>query len=236
MNPFSLLAGLGASLGLLRLATHSLPAGLALLAGALLGSRLEYVLVNLASYSAKPLQAFAFWEGGLGWGGALAGAVLALCAYALTRRQPLSRLADSLLSIFLPLSVALWLACWQAGAGYGIPVKSAIWSIPAPDELGEIARRWPVQPAGALLSLVGLAFLETWTRRLRHPGLPASLALLALAAPVVVLSPWMASAAPLVLGLRLYTAEAVFFIILSLLLSLAAAFSNPVSHRPIPER
>ncbi len=195
MNPFSLLTGLGASLGLLRLQPRFLKPGLIMLAAALIGARADYVLRNPAWFGGHPLEALMIWKGGLGWAGALGGAVLVVCILAAIRRMRLAVLADGLVPMLLPLAVAIWLGCWQAGAAAGIPAEGAWWALPGRDELGVIIPRWPVQLAGALISLVGFILLERLSRRVKTPGLAASLSLILLSGTIAALTPFTAAAA-----------------------------------------
>jgi prolipoprotein diacylglyceryltransferase len=196
MNPFSLLTGLGASLGLLRLQPRFLKPALIVLAAALVGARAEYVLRSPEWFSTRPLEALMTWEGGLGWTGALAAAILAVFLIAATRRMRLTALADSLVPMLLPLVVSIWLGCWQAGAAAGIPVEGAWWALPGRDELGVIVPRWPVQMAGACISLVGFILLERAERRFKIPGLIASLSLTLISGAIAALTPFTAAAIP----------------------------------------
>ena len=68
-----------------------------LLVGMLVGARLVYVLVyGRAEYAAHPLEAFAVWQGGLSFHGAVLGMVAACAIFARRRRIPFWTVADTL--------------------------------------------------------------------------------------------------------------------------------------------
>jgi hypothetical protein len=71
------------------------------------------------------------------------------------------RLADWLYPLLPPLAVTAYLGAWLAGASYGPQLAPGIWwGIPAPDESGWVALRWPLQPAAALSLLVFYVLME----------------------------------------------------------------------------
>jgi len=156
-----------------------LDAGLWVLVGGLVGSRAAYVLYNWSYYRAHPLDIPQVWLGGLSGPGALAGALLALLLVALVTRQRLAILADAVLPLGLTLTLTGWLACWQAGSAYGAETTSW-WGMPARDEWGRMALRFPVQLTGALLTVGIIALLDGVRRWLITPGATASLGLLGL--------------------------------------------------------
>lgn len=187
MDVFSVLIGLGTLLGLGWVAWQApekqvfrhLDAGLWVLVGSLLGSRAAYVFYNWSYYRAHPLDIPQVWLGGFSGPGALAGALLALLVLALFTRQPLAILADAVLPLALTLTLTGWLACWQAGSAYGAETTSW-WGMPARDEWGHMASRFPVQLTGALLTAGIIALLDGVRRWLTTPGATASLGLLGL--------------------------------------------------------
>jgi phosphatidylglycerol---prolipoprotein diacylglyceryl transferase len=213
---FALLLGLGGAVGLAWVAGQApsreillrLDAGLAALAGCLAGGRLAFVAVQWPYYRDHVTQILRL--DGLAWPGALLGGMLGLAWYARRARRPFTLLAEALLPLAATVSLGAWLGCWQAGCAYGPPVE-AWWGVPARDELGVMALRWPVQLAGAALTLVLLALLEWLRLRAAAPGLAGSLGLLGgsllmLAASFVRLDP-----APVWQGLRLDTWAALGF-------------------------
>ncbi len=166
MSTFSLLVGVGGSLGLLlvarrapeRQAVRWTAAGLAILAAGLAGARLNYALLHPDLFRAAPLDALRFWLGGLSWPGALLFAVLALLAASAVLRQPFGAAADALYPLFPMVAILTWLGCNQAGCAYGaeIPAES-FWALRLPDEQGLLAYRWPLQLTAAVSLL-----LLTW--------------------------------------------------------------------------
>ena len=84
MTPFSLMVGLGASLGLLRVLRVSpaatrlrwLTGGLITLAGALIGARAGFVIAYHQYYFAHTQEILRIDQGGLSWPGAIIGAIL----------------------------------------------------------------------------------------------------------------------------------------------------------------
>jgi phosphatidylglycerol:prolipoprotein diacylglycerol transferase len=185
---FSIFIAFGASVGLAwiamksgqKQALHRVEAGMWVLLGGLIGGRLAYVAVSWLYFRDHILESLQFYRGGLSWPGALAGGLLALAALAAFSRLPLAGLADDLLPLLAVLSVSAWLGCWVTGCAYGI-ASDAWWSLPSPDEWGNVANRWPVQIWGALLTVVLFALLEylTGSANLR-PGVRALLSLLGL--------------------------------------------------------
>jgi len=237
LNSFSLFIGLGASLGLAWVAWQArqveqasqaqieqrMAAGIAALAGALAGSRAGFVWLNWEYFQAHPLEIAQIWLGGLTGTGALLGALAALGLYAVLRRAPFGRLADSLLPLALVVVVSAWLACWQAGCAYGAPVPAASWfGIPMRDEWGEVAFRWPVQLVGALASLGSFWLIERLRPHLRRPGRAAGLGFLALSLQLFILTFVRADAAPVWRSQRLDTWIWLGVLVLATLATLAA--------------
>lgn len=225
---YSLMIGLGATLGLAWAAVRNperanqvINAGLAALLGAYLGSRLTYILVNQVYYQNHPQEIFQFPLGGFSWPGALAGGGLALVLFAALFRQPLGRLADELLPLLVTLSVTGWLGCWLAGCAYGAPLD-AWWGLLAVDEWGQLARRWPVQASGALLSLAVIWLVDQLPQQRPQPGLPPGstflLGLLGISSINFFMSLLRADPAPLLNGLRLETWAALLLSALALLI------------------
>ncbi len=96
MQPFSILLGLGALLGLLltgwrapqKEAYRYLDAGLWTLFGALIGSRAVAVAVNLNYYQDHPGEIYQVWLGGLSGIGAMAGGMFVIILLALWWKLP----------------------------------------------------------------------------------------------------------------------------------------------------
>jgi hypothetical protein len=157
---FSLLLFLGAGIGLAWMAwqapaeqmLHQVEAGMWVLFGALLGSRVAYVAAHWAYFSHNTWEIPQLYLGGLAWPGALAGGMFAVALVAGAKRISPGVLADSLLPLVAAVSVSVWLSCWLDGCAYGPPILDW-WGVPGIDEWGNLSSRLPVQLAGALLTL-----------------------------------------------------------------------------------
>jgi prolipoprotein diacylglyceryltransferase len=179
----------------------SLDAGLAALAGGLIGGRAAFVLAHPSYYSAHFVEAFWFWQGGLNWAGAAAGAFVGLALYARLARRRLWPLADSLSVPAAALSLAAWAGCWADGCAYGRRVPPGPWSPPAADYFGVIAPRWPTQAAGMALSLVALGLAYAVSHK-APAGLAFGLTLVALAAGSLAIAFVRGDPGPSIAGIR----------------------------------
>lgn len=193
MISFSLLIGIGASLGLLQIARRVpekqtlswIAAGLAVLAAGLAGARLNYALLHPALFTGKPLDVLRVWHGGLSWPGALLFALLALAAASLALRFHIGHVADTLMPLFSSVAVMAWLGCSQAGCAYGGEIAASnVLALHLPDEQGYLAYRWPLQLAAAATLL-----LLTWRVDRGSYG-------------IAKLAGWQASSIGLALGLH----------------------------------
>jgi prolipoprotein diacylglyceryltransferase len=220
---YQLILGLGASLGLAwaavrgrERASQIVNAGLVALLGAYLGGRLAYLLANQVYFQNHPDELFQLPLGGFAWPGALAGGVLALLAFALIFRQPAGQLADELLPLLVTIAVTGWLGCWLGGCAYGPPIEDW-WGLQASDEWGRVTRRWPVQAAGALLSL-GVIWLVDQLPQARLPaGSAFVLGILGISATSFFMSLVRADPVPMLNNLRLETWVALAYSALALL-------------------
>lgn len=233
---FPLLVGLGATFGLAWVAFQAPPkevrmrvdAGLWALLGAVLGGRISFVLVNWAYYRENAWEALAIYQGGLSWPGALAGGVLALLLAARLLRTPAGKLADAMLPLVASVAVSTWMGCWQTGCAYGPPADH-IWGIPAIDEWGQLAPRWPTQLIGAMLALALFWVLDrsrswptlpTWVK---NDGTPSALGVLGLSLELLALSFLRADPALAWRGLRLEAWAALGIFALTVLFLLVSA-------------
>jgi len=232
---FSLLLGAGAALGLGWLAWRSEPRaarprvvlGLAVLAGGLIGGRLAFVAVYAAYYRAHPNEILALPLGGLSWPGAALGGLLVWMAMAWLQKNALLQTADVLVPLFASISLAAWLGCWLDGCAYGQP-SEAWYALPAVDEWGNLAPRWPLQPLGALLSLL-ILIAHDWARTRAgqpYPGRVASFGFLALALAWWLLTTLRADPAPRWNGQRLDAWAALGFLLLAAILAIASLKSQ----------
>ena len=222
LNAYATILGVGAALGLYRVHRQGsgqwLDAALLVLLFSLLGARAGFVLERYAYFSTQPAEILSFSAGGLSGNGAVLGWLAGLfLAAALLRVHPL-RLSDWLYPLIPPLGIAVYLACWQAGAAYGRLMPLAGWGIPGPDESGQIALRWPIQVTAALALLVFFWLVELRIPLPRPAGWLSSLAAAWLIAIDLVVSVLRADPAPRLqgLGLRLDALGDIFLLILFL--------------------
>ncbi len=233
MSSFALWVGLGATLGLWRVA-QSVPqrqanywtdTGLAVLAAALIGSRAFYVGINWGYFSKHWTEAFQIWLGGLSWPGAVAGAGLALLLiaanYTTMPNSPLRLaqfsigvLGDRLYPLLPPLVISTWIGCWQIGAVYGAALPAnAWWGLPGLGENGLPILRFPLQSLAALTLLLFFWFLETRIRQFHTPGILSALALTGFFVHLLTVSLLRADPAPIWHGLRVDTWAAILFLV-----------------------
>ncbi len=213
---FSLLLGLGATLGLAWVVTQAPPkearprvdAALWAMLGGLLGGRIAFVLVNWVYYRDHLWEALEIYQGGLSWPGALIGGALALLLAAKLIHNSPGKLADAMLPLVASLTVSAWLGCWLTGCAYGHPADK-LWGIPAVDEWGELSPRWPTQLIGAMLALALFWVLDRTTKWpitpewVKRPGSAAGLGVLGISLEMLALSFLRADPSPGWQGLRL---------------------------------
>jgi prolipoprotein diacylglyceryltransferase len=220
VNAFSVWVGLGAMIGLWRVA-HSAPqrqmgiwvnAGLFVLGLTLVGARISYVVTNWDFFAAHWIEAPQLWLGGLTWPGALGGAGLALIWLGFQNRAsrsraatiPLGWLGDRLYPLLPPLAITIWLGCWQSGVAYGASMPAgAFGGVPSLDENGVYGLRFPLQPLSALTLLFYFVLLETRLKPLRPAGRLSGLAIAGLLVNLLAASFLRVDPAPYWRGLRL---------------------------------
>jgi len=237
VNGFSLWVGLGAVLGLWRVARCApkrqaeawVDAGLLVLFAALMGARLFYVGLNWPYFNLHWEEIPRVWAGGLAWPGAFAGGGLAyLLLVFITRsieprfngpRQvgwiPFGWIGDRLYPLLPPLAVTTWLGLWQTGVGYGASVPAgAWWGVPSLDETGVYSLRFPVQALAALSLLAFMGLLELKVKPLHPEGRLSGLAAMGLLLHILIFSLLCAGPAPYWQGMRTDTWFAAFYLAL----------------------
>jgi prolipoprotein diacylglyceryltransferase len=152
--------------------------------------------------------------GGLSGIGALLGGVLSAIILSVWRKIPLGKLADVLLPLAGTVTIAAWLGCWLDSCRYGYP-STAWWAIPARDEWGVSANRFPVQFVGAILTLIIIWIFDRAVLHLQAQGLSAVLGLFGLSAVILGLSYFRSDPTPVWQGLRLEAWGALTLMILS---------------------
>ncbi len=219
MSAFSLLIGLGATLGLWQVARSAplnqagrwVDSGLGVLVGMLIGARMAYVALHPAYYAAHPGEWVQLWLGGYtAWGAAAGGLLAAGIAAALLRRSFLLVL-DGMAPLFPPLAILGWLGCTLAGCAYGPAMgpgspqgghEAWAWlALPVADESGQVATRFPLQIAAALLVLGYNWALAALLSRRAAPGRYAALVGLGLAGALFGVAALSAEPAPAWRGL-----------------------------------
>jgi len=159
--------------------------------GTLIGGRAGYVLLNWAYYERHHWEVFQVWLGGFSWIGALFGAFISISITAQIQKTSLGNLMDHLLPLFSSITISTWLACWLTGHAYGIEINRW-WGVPAINESGLLAQRWPIQLIGALAAL-GFHWLAEYfqkRRRITRPGLASCLVLSGFSLTIFILSPF----------------------------------------------
>ena len=212
MNLFSLMVGIGASLGLLQVWRDAPPEkgytsllnGWVVLLAALIGGRAGFVWLNPHLFTTDWWAALRFWEGGLIFPTALLAALLMIPLLALVQHKPVSRLADLVVLILVPLAVCLWLGCGVAGCAYGVALTDQYpWALPVLDSDGTLTYRFPLPYLAAAVLLLIARPVEKKALELQMPGARAALLGLVLAIHTLLFSSWRADAVPIYQNLRL---------------------------------
>lgn len=129
--------------------------GFQALVGAIVGSRLLYVLINLPYFLERPLEMVMFWKGGLVFLGGVA--LAALLCYRLVRRQgqPVLPWADAVAPGMALGQAVGRLGCLFAGCCYG-KVCELPWAITFTDPESLAPLRVPLHPTQVYEVLAGL--------------------------------------------------------------------------------
>jgi len=253
LSSFSIIASAGVILGLLLVAWRAperkifyTDAGVGVTLGALVGARAGFVLRNWEYFQAHAPEIPQIWLGGLTWPGAFLGGILALAAISLATKHHLGELDDALLPLLGALAASIWLACWAEGCAYGPPAEGW-WGVPVRGEFGEVARRWPLQALGAILSGILVFGVDFRARRWPlTPGRSAILGVGGISLINLIISLFRVDPAPYLWGLR----QESWFAILITILAAGAFFAlrekdakdaeeiegteEPMAHEPPP--
>ncbi|MGD9496730.1 MAG: prolipoprotein diacylglyceryl transferase [Armatimonadota bacterium] len=142
---------------------------LAILVGAIIGSRLMSVLLEWDAYVARPGAVLRVWEGGLSFHGGLLGGTIAGSLMLWRLGLSIPRMAD-LVAPSIALGYAITrIGCFLNGCCYGVPTDSAVGVHFHFAGEADIARH-PTQLYSAALSLLIFAILLAVRRRLHRPG------------------------------------------------------------------
>jgi phosphatidylglycerol---prolipoprotein diacylglyceryl transferase len=184
---YAVLLGLGASGGLGNLAWQNarvrdgqklLDASLIAMAGALICARIFFAVGNWTFFQTHLAEVPQIWLGGFSASGAITGGLIFTFLAGWILHKPAFELADCWTALLPPLIVFGWLAAWQSGVTYGVPVAGVWWTLPAPDEWGTVSGRFPLQLCAALVNLAALGVIDLLRSRLKPSGLAGGLALL----------------------------------------------------------
>jgi prolipoprotein diacylglyceryltransferase len=178
-------------------------AGLAALAGGLLGARMGFALTHAAYFSQDAWEVLRLWRGGLSGPGALLGAVCGVGLYAAATRQPFWPLADSLAAPGLLVAAAAWLGCLADACAVGLPSSGPLPLPRLPGVMQVRLPRWPTQAAGAVVCLALLSLVLRRGPTGMASGVPALAAALGISLSGLALSFFRGDPASTLGGIRL---------------------------------
>ena len=145
---------------------------LAILIGAVIGSRLLAVALNWGDFAASPIDVFKVWEGGLSFHGGLLGGIAGCGLYVWRRGLSFPRVAD-LLTPSIAIGYAFTrVGCFLNGCCHGAP-SDLPWAIALPHIAGaggDAIPRHPAQLYAALGSLVIFGVLLLIRKHIRQAG------------------------------------------------------------------
>lgn len=212
MNLFSLMVGIGASLGLLQVWRDAPPRrefawllnGWLILLAALIGGRAGFVWLNPHLFAGDWQAALRFWEGGLIFPTALLAVLLMIPLLTILRRLSIPQAADLTILLLIPLAVSLWLGCGVAGCAYGMALTDQYpWALPVLDSDGTLTYRLPLPYLAAFVLLLIARPVEKKAIELQIPGARASLLGFVLGVHTLIFSSWRADAVPTFQNIRL---------------------------------
>jgi prolipoprotein diacylglyceryltransferase len=227
MNGFSLILGLGATIGLLRLLQSSpeatrirwLVAGLITLFGGLVGARLAFVVIYHVYFSTHSAEILKINLGGLSWPGALAGAILFGWLALKILGLGMADGADRLSRILLPVAAAVWAGAWLTGSAYGQPLPAhPWWGMNMPDDAGITTLRVPLQPAALISLVILLASSEFLLQNAKRKGIKAACSGFILSIHTLLFSFMRYDSVQHIIGLRLDSWAALFWSLVFLFL------------------
>lgn len=182
--------------------------GVGLLLGALAGSRMVYVIFQWDYFRNHLIEIPQFQLGGYSWVGAIPGWIAAIVIASRMIHHSMLELSDAFLPLGGCLVIGVWLGCWFDGIAYGFLIDQW-WALPAVDEWGVIANRFPVQLIGAISTLIlmmGIDRIKThpvWKHGLGAPGKSTVLFLSVVSVTQLLLTLFRQDPAPIWMGYRL---------------------------------
>lgn len=184
-----------------------LDAYLLILIAALIGARIEHVLLHWDYFANAPAEITNLNTGGLNWHGAVLAGLLGLALAARWRKFDAWRLRDSLTLVLPLLAFGAWWGCGASHCAYGREVTTLAdypaWvAAETADVYGIVAPRYNTQPFGMLLALLVLGVTVLLMRRDWLPGCRFWLVLALLSAGALGIGFFRDDPMPLVVGLR----------------------------------
>jgi len=222
---YTVVLSLGILVGLVLVARHFgkrndfvwLDGTLLSLAGAFIGGRAGFVLINWAYYQERPSEVWQLWQGGLSFYGALVGGVLVLWLWGRWQRRPFARYAHLFAPAVAVVNSFGWAACYLEGCAYGAETVIGPLAADLPDTFGVFALRYQTQLIGFLLSLP-LVGLSLWLQRRWMDGRPFWATILGIALIQFLLTFLRGDVIPQLAGIRLDTILAGLVAIIAFLL------------------
>lgn len=247
LNPYSLLLGVGITVGLLWIVLvdrwHSgsgaeptslprsiarLDLGLIALFGGLVGARSAYVLAHWNYYQTRPDEWIWLWQGGLPWIGALLGSLLFLSVIDILFYQSFGKILDILAIPSLIVGIAAWLGCWLSGCAYGFSIDPSSFVPASPDYFGAMSVRWPTQIMGALLLFAMFLAINARSLSIKTEGVGGSLTILGIGLSSFILSFTRADPIPSVAGIRTDSIGSALVVLMAGICIMYFAFRNKI--------
>lgn len=196
----------------------------------LAGARLGFVLLHLNYFKINPQETTWFWDGGLSWIGGVLGALIGIAIFASINKHRFWPLADTIAVAAPILGFACWFGCLFDSCAYGKIADAGFLTPPSTDMFGVEASRWPVQGAGAIISLLIFLFLLNIRRRDPEDGILSTISLSLISAGNLFLYFFRGDSIQLMNGLRVDALATIALLIISVII-LIVLIKNPFSQR-----
>ena len=195
--------------------------GCMVLCCSLIGGRISYLVENWGYFQGNLKTIVQIWSGGISWPGALIGGLIIIFILKLVFGIPFGEISDPLLPLFTCITISVWLGCWLTGNAYGVELNTW-WAVPARDEFGNIALRWPTQLIGSI-SALSIHFLvdilgKHWKNQ--YPGVATCIEITGLATTIIILGLFRADFSSYWKGIDLNVWISAFIVLITLLFTL----------------
>lgn len=127
---------------------------LAMMAGAIIGGRIGFILFNWQYYQERTNEIWQFSQGGFNYYFAFGAGLLTLLIWSILKGKSFYQSFAKLAPAFLLFTVFAWAACWFEGCAYGKTTVIGPLSANLPDDFGVSAVRYQSQLIGLLLSFL----------------------------------------------------------------------------------